>query len=78
MTQKDSLIMALTLGAISLFLLVFGIQVYRGHWLHLLAGNIFGDADAELRKHRAYRRYGIFFMVLAAAVWLLWWVPSYV
>ena len=68
---------AVTLGAVSLGLFIVGVQVYRGHWLHLMAGNIFGDADAELRKNRSYRRYGIFYMVLAAAVWLLWWLPNY-
>jgi hypothetical protein len=64
-------------GAVSLALFIFGVQVYRGHWLHLIAGNIFGDADAQLRQNHRYRRYGIFYMILAVAAWLLWWLPTY-
>lgn len=77
MTKQEVLENLLSLGAVSLGLLMIGIQVFRGHWLHLLGGNIFGDADAELRKNRGYRRYGIFLMVLSAATWLLWWVPNF-
>lgn len=75
MTNHEALILALMLSITSITLLVAGIQIYRGHWLHLLGGNIFGDADAELRKNRTYRRYGALLIVLAAVVWLLWWVP---
>ncbi|MCD2255387.1 hypothetical protein ACNAN0_09310 [Agrilactobacillus fermenti] len=61
----------LILIGIALLFLVIGFKIYHGKWLHLLAGNTFGDADEYLRTNKKYRWFGIGMLIVGLAALII-------
>ncbi|MDH5105919.1 hypothetical protein OQI89_08660 [Lentilactobacillus diolivorans] len=67
-----NLISGIALCGVGLLIMLLGFKVSHGKWLHLLAGNIFGDNDEDAFRHR--KGIGLFLIVMGILIILFYFL----